>query len=205
MSEELMKKYYDIKEKYQDTVILFRCGDFYECYDEDAAICGEVLSITVTRHKSLKGRDGHYLRIAGFPYHSLDEYLPQLIRAGHRVTLCDDLEGTKIKEFTQSANSEDIVYSEKKIIPQAPADVPINHQEEIERVKREAQKKILDIASETIKALNGKLPTTLNTYFAKAIGELTLIKLKNNLGAEITKNEMSYLIELAEKGLAISR
>lgn len=203
MSEELMKKYYDIKEKYPDRVLLFRVGDFYESYDEDAAICGEVLSIIVTRHKSLKGRDGHYLRIAGFPHHSLDRYLPQLIRAGHRVAINEDFKDAKIKEFTQGENSEDFVYEEISI-PQAPADVPINHQEEIERVKREAQKKILDIASETIKALNGKLPTTLNTYFAKAIGELTLIKLKNNLGAEITKNEMSYLIELAEKGLAIS-
>ena len=199
-----MKKYYDIKEKYSDRVLLFRVGDFCESYDEDAAICGEVLSITVTRHKSLKGRDGHYLRMAGFPHHSLDKYLPQLIRAGYRVALCDALEDTQIKEFIQGSNSEDIVYSEK-VIPQAPADVPINYQEEIERVKREAQKKILDIASETIKALNGKLPTTLNTYFAKAIGELSLIKLKNNLGAEITKNEMSYLIELAEKGLVISK
>ena len=75
--------YNSFKEKHPDALILLRCGDFYETYEDDAATCSRVLGITLTR----RNNDG--LRMAGFPYHALDTYLPRLIRAGHRVAIHD--------------------------------------------------------------------------------------------------------------------
>lgn len=75
--------YNSFKKKHPDALILCRCGDFYETYEDDAATCSRVLGITLTRRNS----DG--LRMAGFPYHALDTYLPRLIRAGHRVAIYD--------------------------------------------------------------------------------------------------------------------
>ena len=79
--EAVMEQYRTMKEKHPDTVLLFRQGDFYFSYDEDATKCGMFLGITVTR------KDGVFL--AMFPHHALDTYLPRLIRAGQRVAICD--------------------------------------------------------------------------------------------------------------------
>lgn len=80
-----MKNKYDkIKEQYPDVVLLFRCGDFYECYHEDAQVCQDILGITST------DRDG--VQVSGFPFHALDAYLPRLVRAGKRVALRDYIE-----------------------------------------------------------------------------------------------------------------
>ena len=85
----LISQYEELKRKHPDAVLLFRCGDFYECYDEDAVKAAEVLGITLTVRNST-GR-----KMAGFPYHALDTYLPKLIRAGLRVAICDQLEEPK--------------------------------------------------------------------------------------------------------------
>ena len=93
-SEELVRKpntvlisqYEELKRKHPDALLLFRCGDFYECYDEDAKIAADILAITLTVRSST-GR-----RMAGFPFHELDTYLPRFIRAGQRVAICDQLE-----------------------------------------------------------------------------------------------------------------
>lgn len=77
-------QYDEMKAKNPDAILLMRCGDFYEAYDDDAATVAEVLGITLTRQK-----DG--TRMAGFPYHALDSYLPRLVRAGKRVAICDQL------------------------------------------------------------------------------------------------------------------
>ena len=74
-----------LKEKHSDALILFRVGDFYEAYCEDAQKASEVLGVTLTKNQKY----GHYL--AGFPFHALDTYLPKLIRAGVRVAICDDI------------------------------------------------------------------------------------------------------------------
>lgn len=79
-----------MKAKHPDAVLLFRCGDFYESYKEDAEACAKTLGITLTLHK-----DGYMM--AGFPYHALDTYLPRLIRAGYRIAICDTLEAPKPK------------------------------------------------------------------------------------------------------------
>src|SRR5437868_48495 len=88
-----MKQYYAIKSKYPDALLLFRVGDFYETFGEDAVRTAAVLGIVLTRRANGKGT---YIELAGFPYHSLDSYLPKLVRAGHRVAICDQLEDPKL-------------------------------------------------------------------------------------------------------------
>ena len=90
----MMKQFYDLKAKHPDAVLLFRCGDFYETYMEDAVTAARILGITLT-HRSNKGRTGQ-TEMAGFPHHALDTYLPRLVRAGKRVAICDQLEDPKL-------------------------------------------------------------------------------------------------------------
>ena len=88
----LIKQYFDVKEKHPDAVLLFRVGDFYEMYGEDAVIGSEILGIVQT--KKSNGAAG-FIEMAGFPHHALDSYLPKLVRAGKRVAICDQLEDPK--------------------------------------------------------------------------------------------------------------
>nr|WP_195317549.1 DNA mismatch repair protein MutS [Bacteroides fragilis] len=88
----MMKQFLDLKAKHPDAVMLFRCGDFYETYSTDAIIAAEILGITLTKRANGKGKT---VEMAGFPHHSLDTYLPKLIRAGKRVAICDQLEDPK--------------------------------------------------------------------------------------------------------------
>lgn len=91
----MMKQFYDFKEKHPDAVLLFRCGDFYETYGEDAVVASEILGITLTRRNN--GKEGvAAIEMAGFPHHALDTYLPKLVRAGRRVAICDQLEDPKL-------------------------------------------------------------------------------------------------------------
>ena len=98
MAEEqltpMMAQFRDLKKKHPDAIMLFRCGDFYETYCEDAIVAAQVLGITLTHrnNKNLKAAT----EMAGFPYHALDTYLPRLVRAGHRVAICDQLEDPKL-------------------------------------------------------------------------------------------------------------
>lgn len=99
MSEEvvltpMMKQFFELKTKHPDAVMLFRCGDFYETYCEDAVAASEILGITLTKRNNGKG--GQTIEMAGFPHHALDTYLPKLIRAGRRVAICDQLEDPKL-------------------------------------------------------------------------------------------------------------
>ncbi|MBQ9386901.1 MAG: DNA mismatch repair protein MutS [Bacteroidaceae bacterium] len=96
-SEEtpMMRQFYSLKEKHPDAVLLFRCGDFYETYAQDAVEASQILGITLTRRNN--GKNGAAaLEMAGFPHHALDAYLPKLIRAGRRVAICDQLEDPKL-------------------------------------------------------------------------------------------------------------
>ena len=88
-----MKQYFELKEKHPDAVMLFRCGDFYETYSEDAITAANILGITLT--KRANGQAKH-VEMAGFPFHALDTYLPKLVRAGKRVAICDQLEDPKL-------------------------------------------------------------------------------------------------------------
>ena len=90
----MMKQFFDLKAKHPDAVLLFRCGDFYETYCEDAVIAARILGITLTKRNNGAGVKGD--EMAGFPHHALDTYLPKLIRAGKRVAICDQLEDPKL-------------------------------------------------------------------------------------------------------------
>lgn len=85
----LMKQYYAIKTKHKDAILLFRVGDFYETFGEDAVVSSKVLGIVLTKRHNGSASE---IELAGFPYHSLDSYLPKLVKAGYRVAICDQLE-----------------------------------------------------------------------------------------------------------------
>ncbi len=91
----LLKQFFDLKEKHPNALLLFRTGDFYESYEEDAEKASKILGIILTKSTKQKGPDGNAVKMAGFPYHALDTYLPKLIRAGERVAICDQLEAPK--------------------------------------------------------------------------------------------------------------
>ena len=91
----MMKQFYDLKAKHPDALLLFRCGDFYETYAQDAVEASAILGITLTRRNN--GKDNMpSTEMAGFPHHALDTYLPKLVRAGRRVAICDQLEDPKL-------------------------------------------------------------------------------------------------------------
>lgn len=87
-STPLMKQYFQVKSKYPDAILLFRVGDFYETFGEDAIKASKILGIVLTR----RNNGGVDLELAGFPFHSVDVYLPRLVRAGYRVAICEQLE-----------------------------------------------------------------------------------------------------------------
>ena len=91
----MMKQFFDLKAKHPDAVLLFRCGDFYETYCEDAVTASRILGITLTRRGNGEGGRTE-TEMAGFPHHALDTYLPKLVRAGKRVAICDQLEDPKL-------------------------------------------------------------------------------------------------------------
>lgn len=88
----LMKQYYQIKEKHKDAILLFRVGDFYETFAEDAITTSQILGITLTKRAN---GVANFIELAGFPFHALDSYLPKLVKAGKRVAICDQLEDPK--------------------------------------------------------------------------------------------------------------
>ena len=89
----LMSQYVEMKKKHPDAVLLFRVGDFYETFSDDAITASEILGITLTRRANGKAA---YVELAGFPHHALDSYLPKLVRAGKRVAICEQLEDPKL-------------------------------------------------------------------------------------------------------------
>lgn len=88
----LMKQYLEMKQKHPDAVLLFRVGDFYETFSDDAITASEILGITLTRRAN---GSAQHVELAGFPHHALDTYLPKLVRAGKRVAICEQLEDPK--------------------------------------------------------------------------------------------------------------
>src|SRR6187200_2873195 len=93
MDTPLMKQYSAIKAKYPDALLLFRVGDFYETFGQDAVTASKVLDIVLTKRGAGSASE---IELAGFPHHALDSYLPKLVRAGHRVAICDQLEDPKL-------------------------------------------------------------------------------------------------------------
>ena len=112
----IIKQFDELKAKHPEAVLLFRCGDFYESYREDAEVLAQVLGITLTKRSCDK------LAMAGFPYHALDTYLPKLIRAGKRVAICDQIEQPASKNLVKRGITELVTPSEaeKPAEPAAP-------------------------------------------------------------------------------------
>lgn len=106
----IQEQFNDIKKQYPDALLLFRCGDFYETYNEDAQEASKILGITLT------GRTGktptEITPLAGFPFHALDTYLPKLVRAGKRVAICDQFEDPKLTEKTVKRGVTELVAAE---------------------------------------------------------------------------------------------
>jgi DNA mismatch repair protein MutS len=102
----LMKQYYSFKSKHPDAILLFRVGDFYETFGEDAIKTSEILGITLTRRAN---GAASYVELAGFPYHALDNYLYKLVRAGQRVAICEQLEDPKLAKKIVKRGITDII------------------------------------------------------------------------------------------------
>ena len=112
----IIKQYNDLKQKHPDALLLFRCGDFYETYKEDAVKASNILGITLTKHSKRMDEEGKPLKMAGFPYHALDSYLPKLIRAGERVAICDQLESPRQKTSQQEENKQEAKQEVKEVV-----------------------------------------------------------------------------------------
>ena len=121
----MMKQFMDLKSKHPDAMLLFRVGDFYETYQEDARKASQVLGITLTKSSKTLGPDGKPAELAGFPHHALDTYLPKLIRAGERVAICDQLESPRA---TTKRSSEEPQQDNKQEVKEIVA--PAKNQEE---------------------------------------------------------------------------
>ena len=89
----MMQQHRSIKQKYPDAILLFRVGDFYETFGQDAILASRILGITLTKRNNGAAAESE---LAGFPHHSLDTYLHKLVKAGHRVAVCDQLEDPKL-------------------------------------------------------------------------------------------------------------
>lgn len=114
----MMKQFVDLKAKHPDAMLLFRVGDFYETYQQDAEKASRILGITLTKSNSQKGPDGKAAEMAGFPHHALDSYLPKLIRAGERVAICDQLENPRA---TKQADTSERVEESKQTVKEVVA------------------------------------------------------------------------------------
>ena len=112
----VLKQFYDLKAKHPDALLLFRTGDFYETYKEDAVKASNILGITLTKHSKRMDEEGKPLKMAGFPYHALDTYLPKLIRAGERVVICDQLESPRQKTSQQEENKPEAKQEVKEVV-----------------------------------------------------------------------------------------
>lgn len=111
----MLKQYYELKSKHPDAIMLFRCGDFYETYCQDAEKTAKILGITLSKSNHTKDAEGKPLLMAGFPYHALDVYLPKMIRAGERIAICDQLETTRQgKDISERQKSEPANQEESK-------------------------------------------------------------------------------------------
>ena len=114
----LMKQYEEMKRKHPDAVLLFRVGDFYETFSDDAIVASDILGITLTR----RANGPHtYVELAGFPHHALDTYLPKLVRAGKRVAICEQIQSPLIqKKMGKSAVTELITPANAEPVNEVP-------------------------------------------------------------------------------------
>lgn len=102
----LVKQFYELKSENPEALLLFRTGDFYETYSSDAEEASKILGITLTKSATRKDKDGEPLKLAAFPHHTLDTYLPKLIRAGKRIAICDQIEDPGAKKLVKRGSKK---------------------------------------------------------------------------------------------------
>ena len=133
-NEPLLKQYQEMKKKHPDAILLFRVGDFYEIFGEDAALASEILGITLTRRQN--GVDSR-IELAGFPHHALDMYLPKLVRAGKRVAICEQLEDPKLTKAARQKAVETVTPNQPPKAEPKPVESPKSEAAHIEPPKVE--------------------------------------------------------------------
>lgn len=104
--DNILKQFYELKSENPEALLLFRTGDFYETYSEDAEEASKILGITLTKSSIRKDKDGQLLKLAVFPHHAIDTYLPKLIRAGKRIAICEQLEDPNTKKLVKRGIKE---------------------------------------------------------------------------------------------------
>lgn len=214
----IMEQYKEYKERHPEAVLLFRCGDFYEAYDEDATKVGKILGVTVTRKLNSKerGSDGHALRIAGFPHHALGIYARKLIKAGERVAVCDpnkvteeypsdeeeakpETDETKVQEETKPSEDIETLKAQHKEETKDLCEEVTNLRLKVALLKGQVSDALYYTIKETIKILENNLPSALEEYYCNILGKLEVIRIKNNLDFSLTKDEINYLFSEALK------
>ncbi len=133
-NEPLLKQYQEMKKKHPDAILLFRVGDFYEIFGEDAVQASDILGITLTRRQS--GIDSR-IELAGFPHHALDVYLPKLVRAGKRVAICEQLEDPKLTKAARQKAVETVTPNQAPKAEPKPVESPKSEAAHIEPTKEE--------------------------------------------------------------------
>lgn len=201
------KQFKELKKKHPDALLLFRIGDFYECYNEDAKDAAKILGITLTRSK-----DG--TELTGFPSHALDRYLPILIRAGKRIAICDQLEEPKptvkrsiAPKWSESVN-EDINQTkteskmEKEDFEKKCKELEKSYNERVNELKGEYEKKVKDVLKIAIIAYQN--PETYDDdSFSKdcteIVGFFDYIGIKISLGSRLEDREIKILYDYAKR------
>lgn len=190
----LMKQYFDVKAKHPDAILLFRVGDFYEMYGEDAVIGAEIVGIVQT--KKANG-PGQFIEMAGFPHHALDTYLPKLVRAGKRVAICDQLEDPKMTKKLVKRGVTELVTPGVSI-----NDNILNHKENnflasIHFHKETCGIALLDISTGEFLTAEGTIDyidKLLNNFFPKEV----LVERKNRKRFEEAFGSRFFVFELED-------
>ncbi len=127
----LLRQYEEMKRKHPDAVLLFRVGDFYESFHDDAVALSEILGVTLTR----RANGNNPIALAGFPHHALDTYLPKLVRAGKRVAICEEIHSPQIQKKLGKRSITELV---SPSLPQQPEQPKPSIEAAIHQVKTAA-------------------------------------------------------------------
>ena len=175
-NEPLLKQYQEMKKKHPDAILLFRVGDFYEIFGEDAVQASDILGITLTRRQN--GIDSR-IELAGFPHHALDMYLPKLVRAGKRVAICEQLEDPKLTKTTRQKVVETVTPNQAPKAEPKPVESPKSEAAHIEPPKVEPKHEpVKEIETDGSPDYSDNPDPRLFAY--NLFGELEPIQKKNN-------------------------
>lgn len=150
----LMKQYLAIKGKFPDAILLFRVGDFYETFGEDAIVASKILGIVLTHRANGAAQ---FVELAGFPHHSIDTYLPKLVRAGHKVAICDQLEDPKLTKKIVKRGITELVTPGVAFNDQLLSNKENNYLAAVYFQKDEAGIAFLDISTGSFRVASGSL------------------------------------------------